>query len=63
MLNCQHFNFYEQDKFRAQLSWHGKSFITSEPGVCDVAYRMYFENLNEIVNNYPTTSKGPLALW
>ena len=26
------FNIYEPDKFRAQLSWHVKSFITSGPG-------------------------------
>ena len=29
--NCWHFNIYGHDKFRAQLSWVWKSFITSGP--------------------------------
>ena len=29
--NCWHFNIYEQDKFRAQLSEDEKCFITSGP--------------------------------
>ena len=31
MLKCQHLNIYEQDKFRAQLSWAWKGFITLGP--------------------------------
>ena len=30
---CLHFSFFEQLKFRAQLSWAWKKFITSRPGL------------------------------
>ena len=30
---CQYFSFYEQLKFRAQVNWAWKSFITSGPGM------------------------------
>ena len=36
--NCWHFNIYEQDKFRAQLSWVWKSVITSGPGLFKQAW-------------------------
>ena len=35
---CGYFSFYEQLKFRAQLSWHEKSCITSRPGYVQAQY-------------------------